>query len=110
MIYVMGDVNRPGAYAITSNDAHLSVLQVIALAGSATKTAVQSHIRLIRTTDHGSVEMPVRLDAIQKGKQADIALQPNDILYVPFSWMKNVAMSSSSIAATTAGAAIYVVH
>jgi polysaccharide biosynthesis/export protein len=109
MIYVMGDVNRPGAYAITSNDAHLSVLQVIALAGSATKTAVQSHIRLIRTTDHGSVEMPVRLDAIQKGKQADIALQPNDILYVPFSWMKNVAMSSSSIGAATAGAAVYAI-
>ncbi len=109
MIYVMGDVNRPGAYAITTNDAHLSVLQVIALAGSATKTAVQSHVRLIRTTAHGPVELPVHLDAIQKGKQADIALQPNDILYVPFSWMKNIAMSSSSIGAATAGAAVYAI-
>ena len=109
MIYVMGDVNRPGAYAITTNDAHLSVLQVIALAGSANKTAVQSHVRLIRTTEHGPVELPVHLDAIQKGKQADIALQPNDILYVPFSWMKNVAMSSSSIGAATAGAAVYAI-
>ena len=109
MIYVMGDVNRPGAYAITTNDAHLSVMQVIAMAGSANKTAVQSHVRLIRTTEHGQVEMPVHLDAIQKGKQADIALQPNDILYVPFSWMKNVAMSSSSIGAATAGAAVYAI-
>jgi polysaccharide biosynthesis/export protein len=109
MIYVMGDVNRPGAYAMTTNDAHVSVLQVIALAGSATKTAVQSHVRLIRTTEHGQVELPVHLDAIQKGKQADIALQPNDILYVPFSWMKNIAMSSSSIGATAAGAAIYAI-
>jgi polysaccharide export outer membrane protein len=109
MIYVMGDVNRPGAYAMTTNDAHLTVMQVIAFAGSASKTAVQSHVRLIRTTEHGQVELPVHLDAIQKGKQADIALQPNDILYVPFSWMRNVAMSSSSIGAATAGAAIYAI-
>src|ERR1700689_100489 len=39
MVYVMGDVNRPGGYAITTNDAHLSVLQVIAMAGSANKTS-----------------------------------------------------------------------
>jgi polysaccharide export outer membrane protein len=109
MIYVMGDVNRPGAYAMTTNDEHLTVMQVIAFAGSASKTAVQSHVRLIRTTEHGPVELPVHLDAIQKGKQADIALQPNDILYVPFSWMRNVAMSSSSIGAATAGAAIYAI-
>jgi polysaccharide biosynthesis/export protein len=109
MIYVMGDVNRPGAYAMTTNDAHITVMQVIAIAGSANKTAVQSHIRLIRTTERGQVEFPVHLDAIQKGKQPDIALQPNDILYVPFSWMRNVAMSSSSIGAATAGAAIYAI-
>jgi polysaccharide export outer membrane protein len=109
MVYVMGDVNRPGAYAITTNDAHLSLLQVIAFAGSASKTAVQSKVRLIRTTDHGPVELPVNLDAIQKGKQADLALQPNDILYVPFSWMRNIAMSSSSIGAATAGAAVYAI-
>ena len=109
MIYVMGDVNRPGAYAITTNDAHLTVLQVIAFAGSASKTAAQSKVRLIRTTEHGQVELPVQLDAIQKGKRPDIALQPNDILYVPFSWMRNVAMSSSSIGASTAGAAIYAI-
>ncbi len=109
MIYVMGDVNRPGAYAMTTNDEHLTVLQVIAFAGSASKTAVQSHVRLIRNTEHGEVELPVQLDAIQKGKRPDIALQPNDILYVPFSWMRNIAMSSSSIGAATAGAAVYAI-
>jgi polysaccharide export outer membrane protein len=110
MVYVMGDVIRPGGYTIATNDGRLSVLQVIAMAGSASKTAVQGHVRLIRNTGKGEIELPVHLDAIQKGKQPDIMLQANDVLYVPFSWMKNVAMSSSSIAATTAGAAIYVVH
>jgi polysaccharide export outer membrane protein len=110
IVYVMGDVVRPGGYAIATNDGRLSVLQVIAMAGSASKTAVQSHVRLIRTTGNGEVETPVHLDAIQKGKQPDIMLQANDILYVPFSWMKNVAMNGTQIAASTAGAAVYVVH
>jgi polysaccharide biosynthesis/export protein len=110
MVYVMGDVNRPGGYIIASNDARLSVLQVVAMAGSANKTSSQSRVRLIRTTDHGQVELPIRLDQMEKGKQADMPLQPNDIVYVPFSWMKNVAVGSSSIGAATAGAAIYLVH
>jgi len=110
MVYVMGDVNRPGGYTIATNDERLSVMQVIAMAGSASKTAVQSHVRLIRTSEHGQVELPVHLDAIQKGKQPDVMLQANDIVYVPFSWMKNVAIASSSIASQTAGAAIYVAH
>jgi polysaccharide export outer membrane protein len=110
MVYVMGDVNRPGGYVIASNDARLSVLQLVAMAGSANKTAMQSHVRLIRPTDHGEVELAVRLDAIEKGKKPDIMLQPNDIVYVPFSWMKNVAIGSSSIGASTASAAVYLVH
>jgi polysaccharide export outer membrane protein len=110
MVYVMGDVNRPGGYVLATNDEHVSLLQVIAMAGSASKTSSQSRVRLIRNTEHGEVESPVRLDAIEKGKQPDITLQPNDIIYVPFSWMKNVAMSSSSLGASTAGAAVYLMH
>jgi len=110
MVYVMGDVNRPGGYAIATNDQRLSVLQLIAMAGSANKTSVQSRVRLIRTTDQGQIEIPVRLDRMEKGKQPPLMLQANDIVYVPFSWMKNVAVNGSSIAASTAGAAVYVVH
>lgn len=109
-IYIMGDVNRPGGYAIATNDSHLTVLQAIATAGSANKTSVKSHVRLIRETPNGPVETQINLDAIEKGKQPDIALQGNDILYVPFSWMKNTAMSSANIVSSTASAAIYVIH
>ena len=111
MVYVMGDVNRPGGYAIATNDAKLSMMQVIAMAGSANKTSMPSHVRLIRKSDSGHpIEVPVRLDAIEKGKQEDVMLRANDIVYVPFSWMKNLAVNSASIAASTAGAAVYVVH
>jgi polysaccharide export outer membrane protein len=110
MVYVMGDVGRPGEYAIATNDARVSLLQVIAMAGSASHTSKQGQVRLIRTTDHGQVEIPVRLDQMEKGKQEPLMLQANDIVYVPFSWMKNMAIGSANIAASTVGAAIYVVH
>ena len=110
LIYVMGDVSKPGGYPISTNDSRLSVLQAISMAGSVNKTAVQSHVRLIRTVGETRVDLPVHLDAIEKGKQADIALQPNDVLFIPFSWMKNIALSSSSIAAGTASAAVYQIH
>jgi len=109
IIYIMGDVGRPGGYAMSSNETHLTLLQAIARAGSANKTSKPSKVRLIRDTDHGKKEIPIRLDAMEKGKIPDMDLQANDIIYVPFSWMKNIAMSGSQIAASTASAAIYAV-
>jgi polysaccharide biosynthesis/export protein len=109
IIYIMGDVGRPGGYAMSSNESHLTLLQAIARAGSANKTSVPSKVRLIRDTDQGEKETRIRLDDMEKGKIPDMDLQANDIVFVPFSWMKNIAMSGSTIAASTAGAAIYAI-
>jgi polysaccharide export outer membrane protein len=109
IIYIMGDVGRPGGYAMSSNDSHLTLLQAIARAGSANKTSKQSKVRLIRVTEQGKQEIPIHLDAMEKGKIPDMDLQANDIIFVPFSWMKNMAMSSSQIAASTANAAIFAI-
>jgi polysaccharide export outer membrane protein len=109
IVYIMGDVGRPGGYAMSSNDTHLTLLQAIARAGSANKTSKQSQVRLIRVTEQGKKEIPIHLDAMEKGKIPDMDLQANDIIYVPFSWMKNMAMSSSQIAASTANAAIFAI-
>jgi polysaccharide export outer membrane protein len=109
VIYIMGDVGRPGGYAMSSNDSHLTLLQAIARAGSANKTSVASKVRLIRNTGDGEKETQIHLDAMQKGKIPDLDLQPNDIIFVPFSWMKNIALSGSQIAASTANAAIFAI-
>jgi polysaccharide export outer membrane protein len=107
IVYVMGDVAKPGGYAVTTNNSQLTVLQAIALAGSANKTSVQSKVKLIRKTSQGTQELPIQLAAMEKGKQPDMTLQPDDVLFVPFSWMKNTAVNASSIAASTSSAAIY---
>jgi polysaccharide export outer membrane protein len=110
IVYILGDVAKPGGYAITTNDSRLTILQAIAMAGSANKTSVKSHVRLIRKNVQGQQEIPIQLAAIEKGKQPDMPLQADDVLYVPFSWMKNIAVSASSIAASTSSAAIYAIH
>jgi polysaccharide export outer membrane protein len=110
VVYVLGDVARPGGYTIATNDSKLTMLQLISMAGSTNKTS-KSNLRLIRKEADGQQkEIPVQLAAIQKGKQPDIQLQQGDIVFVPFSWMKNTAMSAANIAASATGASIYMIH
>jgi polysaccharide export outer membrane protein len=110
VVYILGDVGRPGGYTIATNDSKLTMLQLVAMAGSTNKTS-KSNLKLIRKEPDGQQkEIPVQLAAIQKGKQPDIQLQQGDIVFVPFSWMKNTAMSAANIAASATGASIYTIH
>jgi polysaccharide export outer membrane protein len=107
VVYVLGDVGRPGGYPITTNDSRITVLQALAMAGSGNKTSVLSRARLIRESPNGAQEVPLELSAIQKGVRPDVTLQADDVVFVPYSWMKNFAMSPSSIAASATSALIY---
>jgi polysaccharide export outer membrane protein len=108
VVYVLGDVNRPGGIAIVTNDSKLSALQALTLAGGTPPNAVPSKSRLIRKQADGShVELPLQLSAMQKGKEADIPLQGDDIIYVPFSYARNMAVGAGSLIGATSSAAIY---
>jgi polysaccharide export outer membrane protein len=108
VVYVLGDVNRPGGIAIVTNDSKMSALQALTLAGGTPPNAVPSKSRLIRKQADGShVELPLQLSAMQKGKQPDVALQGDDIIYVPFSYARNMAVGAGSLVGATSSAAIY---
>jgi len=108
VVYILGDVNRPGGIAMVTNDSTLSVLQAISLAGGTPPTAVPSHARLIRKQPDGThAELPLQISAMQKGKQPDIPLQADDIIYVPFSYARNMAIGAGSLVGSTSSAAIY---
>jgi polysaccharide export outer membrane protein len=110
LVYILGDVARPGGYCVSTNDSRLTVLQAIAMAGSVNKTSLSSRVKLIRRNRNGQQQLPIELGAIQEGRKPDVALEPDDVIYVPFSWMKNMAVNASSIAASTSSAAIYALH
>jgi len=106
IVYVLGDVAHPGGY-VMQNDSQLTVLQAIALAAGASKTASEKHILLVRSVDgqSQSVELPLR--DMERGRDPDVPLQANDILYVPFSVMKNVSLGLAGITAAASSALIY---
>jgi polysaccharide export outer membrane protein len=108
IVYVLGDVVRPGGYPMTNNDGTLSVLQVVAAAGGTANSAVPGSTRLIRRTAVGGYQSdPVPLSAMQKGKKPDMQLQAGDIVYVPFSYLRNAALGLTGIAAAATSAVIY---
>lgn len=108
IVYVLGDVKTPGGYTMTNNEGKLTVLELVARAGGTNHTAVPSHSRLIHKGEgSGYTETSLELSAMQKGKQQDQFLQAGDIVYVPFSYLRNVAVNAGGIAASLGSAAIY---
>jgi polysaccharide export outer membrane protein len=90
IVYVVGDVGKPGGFLIENND-RLTVLQAIALAQGTNKTAALNKSKLIRKTETGRQEMPVPLKKILSNNVADVTLADGDILFIPTSQAKNAA-------------------
>ncbi len=107
IVYVLGDVARPGGYTMTNNEAQISALQLIARAGGTNHSAVPSSARLMRKTGGGYTDAVLPLSAMQKGKKADFPLHPDDIIYVPFSYLRNFANQATGIAASVGSAVVY---
>jgi polysaccharide export outer membrane protein len=106
VIFVVGDVMRPGGYPM-DHDGQLSILQAIALAQGTSPTAAKSSAKLIRTTTEGRQEIPVNLKKILQSKSTDLAMQDNDILFVPSSAAKNAMKDIETAMPTAAAASIY---
>lgn len=107
IVYALGDVGRAGGYTMTNNEGKISALELVARAGGTNHSAVPSHAKLIRKDGDNYIEIPLPLSAMQKGNRIDMPLQPGDIVYVPFSYMRNIAGNAGGIAASAAGAMIY---
>lgn len=107
LVFVLGDVGHPGGYTMTNNSGELTVLQLIARAGGTNHTSVPSHAKLIHKDGQSYAETALPLSDMQKGKRRDMTLQANDIIYVPFSYMRNLATQGSGIAASAATAVVY---
>ncbi len=104
VVYVVGDVGKPGGFMM-QNNGKLTVLQAIALASGVNKTAALSHAKIIHRTPSGYVENDIHLARLLQGKSPDMALAPEDIVFVPNSKLKSaVAGGFTSVvqAATTA--------
>lgn len=87
VVYVLGEVNKPGAF-LMENNTNMSVLKAVALAGSTTKLASLKHVYIIRKGNDGTTEMEVRLDKLDHSVP-DVQLHAEDVVFVPLSNLKN---------------------
>jgi len=105
VVYVIGDVNKPGGFVINDN---LTVLQALALAGGNTPMAALDKAQVVRQVKGTRESVPISLKRILNGRDKDIRLQPEDILFIPSSAGKNaVSRSMQAILQAAVGVAIY---
>lgn len=95
VIYVIGSVHKAGGFVMGDNTS-LSALQLLSLAQGLDNTAAPERAKILRNTGAGAAatEIPVNLRKLLKGEGADLALQANDILFVPNSIGRTAAMRS----------------
>ena len=84
IVYVLGEVTRPGGYVLNSTGG-VTVLQVVAVAGGATHLASAGKTRLLHRTENGFQEQRIDLKKLLRGKTRDVAVRDQDILFVPTS-------------------------
>jgi polysaccharide export outer membrane protein len=102
VVYVIGEVRRPGGFALKSNE-KISVLQALALSEGLTRTAAKGEARIIRTDQQSGErkETPIDLGKVLAGKAPDPLLEPKDIVFVPNSAAKSTLGRGVEVAAQT---------
>jgi polysaccharide biosynthesis/export protein len=107
-VYVLGAVNKPGAYVLGEHRT-LGALQILALAEGTEKTAAPQNARIMRVIpgSNDRAEIPVNLRTILGGKMPDIPLTADDILFIPVSRAKVAGYRTLEALAQAGTTAIY---
>jgi polysaccharide biosynthesis/export protein len=83
VVYVGGNVTRPGAYPLCESN-HTTLSEVIALAQGTKPSSYTNRTLLLRASGSGTrVVQKVKLDSVLRGKEVDITMQPDDIVFIP---------------------------
>jgi polysaccharide export outer membrane protein len=107
LVYVIGEVNRPGGFVMENNE-RISLLQALSMAAGPTRTASLSHARLLRRSPEGLTNTEVDVKKLLQAKTPDMPLQAEDVLYIPASRAKAAAeRGTSSILTMLTSLAIY---
>jgi polysaccharide export outer membrane protein len=107
MVYVIGEVTRPGEFVMETTQTP-SLLQILAAAAGPTHMADLSHARVIRRTPKGLESKDVDLKKIMQAKAGDLEVQAGDIVFVPSSRTKGLMPGGAGgIVSMLANLAIY---
>jgi polysaccharide export outer membrane protein len=106
VVYVIGEVNKPGGFVM--NDNQLTVLQALALAGGNSPMASLDKAQIVRQVKGAREAVPISVKKILNGRDKDVRLQAEDILFIPGSTGKNaLSHGVQAILQAAVGVAIY---
>ena len=89
-VYIAGSVLKGGALELRSG---LTLAEAVGAAGGLLPQADAGHVRLLRRAGTARRELVVDLGAILARHRPDLRLEPNDVVLVPASTLRNVALS-----------------
>lgn len=101
MVYVVGDVVKPGGYVLDGQSS-LTVLQAVALAGGTTNTSALKNCHILKAPSEPGAqrqETSINLKKIMSNHSPDPSLYADDILFVPNSASKNAGLHALELAA-----------
>lgn len=108
IVYVLGEVTRPGGFVIDNPQGKMTLMQAMAMASGPTRMAALGKARILRRTEAGLENKELDLKKVMTAKSADIPLQADDIIFVPPSRGKLAAeRGAGSILSMVTQLAIY---
>ncbi len=82
--YVQGEVRRPGSYSLRGD---VTLRQAIASAGGFSEFADLTDVKIKRVGPEGQTVLRFDVKKIDKGKEIDPLIQPNDLIEVGRTWV-----------------------
>ncbi|MBE0659130.1 MAG: polysaccharide biosynthesis/export family protein [Bryobacteraceae bacterium] len=106
LVYVMGAVKKSGGFVLGEKE-QVTVLEALSMAEGTAAFAKQSQVKILRKTGDPEkrVEIALNVGRILDGKDKDVPLEAEDILYVPVSGAKRV-LARGAEAALSVGSGI----
>jgi polysaccharide export outer membrane protein len=80
LVYVLGEVKKPGAYRLT---AEMSFLDALAQAGGPTEDGNPDELQLVRPGEKAERILGMEGDILASNPDANVALAEGDVIYVP---------------------------
>jgi len=106
--YVLGDVNRGGAFEMKKGE-NVTLSQALASAGGLLATAKTTKAAIMRQLPDGtSQQIPVNVKKVLKGESEDMLLTQNDVVFVPGSTTKTIGKGIMNSIGNVLAAFIYV--
>jgi polysaccharide biosynthesis/export protein len=99
LVYINGEVTRINGIELGERDS-ISILQALSQSGGFTRDAKKDKVRILRpilgTNRRAVIEVDVK--ALLDGKGLDVPLLPNDVVYIPRSYVRQFWQTFSSVA------------